>query len=144
MDRDLLATSSSPDILPAASRGSFMSCLSYSLQRSRFPLKLLVTLSLLGYLISRIDFKRVPETFSSIHWLPLTVAVAFSHIDRILMAIKWRLLIKTQGLSVSVFEAITTTYMGNFGGQFLPGGVGTDVVRVYLLRKLHLPIISVA
>jgi glycosyltransferase 2 family protein len=34
--------------------------------------------------------------------------------------------------------------MGNFGGQFLPGGVGTDVVRVYLLRKLHLPTISVA
>ena len=60
------------------------------------------------------------------------------------MALKWRLLIKPQGLSVSVSDAITTTYMGNFGGQFLPGGIGTDVVRIYLLRKLNLPTISVA
>ncbi len=121
-----------------------MSTLSHSLKRFRFLLKLLVTLSLLGFLISRIDFKRLPETISSIYLLPLIVAFGFGNVDRLLMALKWRFLIKSQGLSVSVFDAITTTYMGNFGGQFLPGGIGTDVVRVYLLRKLHLPTISVA
>jgi uncharacterized protein (TIRG00374 family) len=116
-----------------------------SLRRSgAFLFRLLVTFSLVGFLISRIDFKRLPETISSIYWLPLIVAFGFGHVDRVLMALKWRLLIKSQGLSVSVSDAITTTYMGNFGGQFLPGGIGTDVVRVYLLRKLHLPTISVA
>lgn len=125
-----------PTLEPAARR---------SLRQSgAFLFKLLVTLSLVGFLISRIDFKRLPETISSIYWLPLVVAVLFGNVDRILMAVKWRLLIKPQGLSVSVSDAITTTYMGNFGGQFLPGGIGTDVIRIYLLRKLHLPTISVA
>jgi glycosyltransferase 2 family protein len=114
------------------------------LQRFRFILRLVVTLSLLGFLISRIDFKRLPETISSIYWLPLVIAFGFGHVDRLLMAVKWRLLIKPRGLSVSLSDAITTTYMGNFGGQFLPGGIGADVVRVYLLRKLHLPTVSVA
>jgi uncharacterized protein (TIRG00374 family) len=113
-------------------------------QSGAFLFRLLVTLSLVGFLISRIDFKRLPETISSLYWLPLIVAFGFGHVDRLLMALKWRFLIKSQGLSVSVSNAIRTTYMGNFGGQFLPGGIGTDVVRVYLLRKLHLPTISVA
>jgi uncharacterized protein (TIRG00374 family) len=113
-------------------------------QSGAFLFRLLVTLLLVGFLISRIDFKRLPETISSIYWLPLIVAFGFGHVDRLLMALKWRLLIKSQGLSVSVSDAVTTTYMGNFGGQFLPGGIGTDVIRVYLLRKLHLPTISVA
>jgi glycosyltransferase 2 family protein len=113
-------------------------------QSGAFLFRLLVTLSLIGFLISRIDFKRLPETISSIYWLPLIVAFGFGHVDRFLMALKWRLLIKSQALSVSVSDAIRTTYMGNFGGQFLPGGIGTDVVRVYLLRKLHLPTVSVA
>jgi glycosyltransferase 2 family protein len=113
-------------------------------QSGAFLFRLLVTLSLVGFLISRIDFKRLPETISSLYWLPLIVAFGFGHVDRLLMALKWRFLIKSQGLSVSVSDAIRTTYMGNFGGQFLPGGIGTDVVRVYLLRKLHLPTISVA
>jgi glycosyltransferase 2 family protein len=121
-----------------------MSDLSHSFKRLRFPSKLIVTLSLLGFLISQIDFKRLPETISSIYWLPLIVAFGFGHVDRLLMALKWRLLVKSQGLSVSVSDAVTTTYIGNFGGQFLPGGIGTDVVRIYLLRKLHLPAISVA
>ena len=117
----------------------------HSLHRSSvFLFKLLVTLSLVGFLISRIDFRRLPETISSIYWLPLVVAFGFGHVDRLLMALKWRLLIKSQGILVSASDAITTTYMGNFGGQFLPGGIGTDVVRVYLLRKLQLPTISVA
>ena len=114
------------------------------LHRFSFLLRLVVTLSLVAFLISRIDFKRLPETISSIYWLPLVIAFGFGHVDRFLMALKWRLLIKPQGLSVSVSDAITTTYMGNFGGQFLPGGIGTDVVRIYLLRKLNLPTISVA
>jgi len=134
----------STPLLRGATARILVSRLTHWLQRFRFLLRLIVTLSLVAFLISRIDFERLPETISSIYWLPLVVAFGFGHVDRFLMALKWRLLIKPQGLSVSVSDAITTTYMGNFGGQFLPGGIGTDVVRIYLLRKLNLPTISVA
>ena len=134
---------STPLVSEATAR-ILVSRLTHWLQRFSFLLRLVVTLSLVAFLISRIDFKRLPETISSIYWLPLVIAFGFGHVDRFLMALKWRLLIKPQGLSVSVSDAITTTYMGNFGGQFLPGGIGTDVVRIYLLRKLNLPTISVA
>jgi len=134
---------STPLVSEATAR-ILVSRLTHWLQRFSFLLRLVVTLSLIAFLISRIDFKRLPETISSIYWLPLVIAFGFGHVDRFLMALKWRLLIKPQGLSVSVSDAITTTYMGNFGGQFLPGGIGTDVVRIYLLRKLNLPTISVA
>ena len=118
---------STPLVSEATAR-ILVSRLTHWLQRFSFLLRLVVTLSLVAFLISRIDFKRLPETISSIYWLPLVIAFGFGHVDRFLMALKWRLLIKPQGLSVSVSDAITTTYMGNFGGQFLPGGIGTDVV----------------
>ncbi|MCH8268053.1 MAG: flippase-like domain-containing protein [Acidobacteria bacterium] len=94
--------------------------------------------------MSQIDLHKLPKTLSSLHLFHLVAAVAFGHLDRILMAVKWRLLVKPHSLSISLSDAITTTYMGSFAGQFLPAGLGSDIARVYLLRKINLPGIQMA
>jgi uncharacterized protein (TIRG00374 family) len=41
-------------------------------------------------------------------------------------------------------QAVANTYAGTSAGQFLPAGVGGDVVRVMLLHRMKLPAVEVA
>jgi len=105
--------------------------------------KLLVTLALLAYLFSKLDISVLSERIEEIRWLPFLLCILFGHADRILMALKWRLLIMSSGVRISRVASMIVTYMGNFAGQFLPGGVGDDIARIFLLRNLNLSVTEV-
>lgn len=101
--------------------------------------KLLVSLALLAYLFSKVNLPALTEKIEAIYWLPLFFVFLVGHADRILMALKWRLLVQSSGLTITPTAAVINTYMGNFAGQFLPAGVGGDIVRIFLLRNLKMP-----
>lgn len=121
-------------------------------QKSCYPLrcislktftKLLVSSVLIGYLLSRTDLSIVFKKIETIHWIPLLSVILIAHADRILMALKWRLLVQSSGLTITPTAAVINTYMGNFAGQFLPAGLGGDIVRIFMLRKLRMPTVEV-
>lgn len=50
-------------------------------------------------------------------------------------ALRWHILLKVQGINLSVLRVSGLFLIGMFYNQFLPGGTGGDVVKTYLLWK---------
>jgi uncharacterized protein (TIRG00374 family) len=49
--------------------------------------------------------------------------------------VRWHILLKVQGINLSVARVSGLFFIGMFYNQFLPGGTGGDVVKTYLLWK---------
>jgi hypothetical protein len=98
-----------------------------------------VSAGLLGFLLWRADLSGIVARLAGVHAGSLLAACVLLHVDRMLQAWKWRGLLLSSGTPIRLRDAIANTYMGNFAGQFLPSGVGGDVARVFLLRKMRLP-----
>src|SRR5256714_14470399 len=49
--------------------------------------------------------------------------------------IRWQILLKVQGISLSNARIAALFFIGMFYNQFLPGGTGGDIVKTYLLWK---------
>jgi uncharacterized membrane protein YbhN (UPF0104 family) len=61
--------------------------------------------------------------------LGLTVA------DRVLMALKWRLLLTSRGVALPALTAIRAYFATSFAGLLLPVTVGADAIRVMVVRR---------
>jgi len=49
--------------------------------------------------------------------------------------VRWRILLKVQGIHLSIARTSGLFLIGMFYNQFLPGGTGGDIVKTYLLWK---------
>jgi uncharacterized protein (TIRG00374 family) len=56
-------------------------------------------------------------------------------IVEIAAAVRWDILLKVQGISLSFLRVAGLFLIGMFYNQFLPGGTGGDIVKTYLLWK---------
>ena len=101
-------------------------------------LRVAVSGGLLALLFTRVDLAGVGRALGRADGWLLLAALGIGHADRVLQAEKWRLLLRSSGTRIGHGAAIANTYVGNFAGQFLPSGVGGDVVRVWLLREMKL------
>ncbi|MBC7369680.1 MAG: flippase-like domain-containing protein [Undibacterium sp.] len=95
----------------------------------------LISLGLLALLIHRIDRAQLSGLRGQFS-LPLTVAAFFlAGVTYPLHAWRWHLLLRAQGLALSLHWAHVVTWIGQFYNAFLLGGVGGDAARIfYLLR----------
>src|SRR5205085_571108 len=47
----------------------------------------------------------------------------------VLMAVRWQVLLRTDGLDPGLREAVRLTWLGAFANNFLPGSCGTDLAK---------------
>ena len=105
-------------------------------------LKVVVSLGLIAYLLSRVDTNELVEALrsASTNYLYLLVALALYFGAITVGALKWQILLKAQGIRVPLGSLLSFTFVGLFFGNFLPTNVGGDVVRGYdLARHTLLP-----
>lgn len=57
--------------------------------------------------------------------------------NRILMPLKWNLLLRAKSIPLSYYEAVKIYYISSFLGFVLPPTVGVDAVRVYYSAKAN-------
>jgi uncharacterized protein (TIRG00374 family) len=63
--------------------------------------------------------------------------ICYSTVE-ILATVRWQILLRIQGIWISWLQAGAIVIIGLFFNQFLPGGVGGDAMRLYLIFK-HAP-----
>lgn len=56
----------------------------------------------------------------------------------LLIAVRWRMLLKIQDINVSLWEVTRLTFLGQFFNAIVPGTVGGDLVKAYYVAK-HTP-----
>ena len=105
-------------------------------------LKVVVSLALIGYLLSRVGIDDVVAVLrsASANYLHLLLALALYFGAITVGSLKWQILLRAQGIRVPLGNLLSFTFVGLFFGNFLPTNVGGDLVRGYgLARHILLP-----
>lgn len=105
-------------------------------KKLRFWLQVCVSLILLGVMISYLDLEEAKRILSQVHPEFLLLMFLVYAGDRVLMALKWNMLLHVHDKRFSALDAVKVYYVSSFVGYLLPlGGVGPDLVRIYKIRE---------
>lgn len=101
-------------------------------------LKIAISAAAVIYLISSIDDKKaLIDAFKKANYWWLLPAFLFFNISKIISAHRLRNYFKCASLNLSEGYNLKLYYLGMFYNLFLPGGIGGDGYKVYLLNKLY-------
>ncbi len=92
--------------------------------------RIAVTLALLALVASRIDFRDLAASFAAARPAPLLLLVAVIWAQRYLAAVRWWLLLRCNTPGLPLWSVVRVTFASDFAGQFLPGTVGVELLRL--------------
>lgn len=98
-------------------------------------LKALISFTLIGVLFSKIDLSELPAIFKNIRISFLFICFILLFINTAISALKWKLLLKADGVDISFFYLLQSYLIGTFFNLFLPTSIGGDVYRIYDIAK---------
>lgn len=99
-------------------------------------LKILVTVGLLAFILTRVDLRLVGGIIAQADLPLLLLATALYFCAILLGAVKWQILVKAQDIDASLGDLLSFSLMGLFFGNVLPSNIGGDVVRAYDLARV--------
>lgn len=105
-------------------------------QRSLYAAKLAVSLSLLIYLFSLVDFGSVKQSFANLQPHYIGIAVVLLLCQSVFSTFKWRTLLQADGIVLRFLYLLKTYLISNFVSLFLPTSFGGDIYRVMAVRKV--------
>ncbi|MFC5626472.1 lysylphosphatidylglycerol synthase transmembrane domain-containing protein [Algoriphagus winogradskyi] len=98
-------------------------------------LKLVLTGLALFLVFRKIDTDQLWQITKTIHWLWLIPAILTFVLSKLFTAFRLNLYFKNIGVQISEKLNIKLYLIGMFYNLFLPGGIGGDGYKVYLLNK---------
>jgi uncharacterized protein (TIRG00374 family) len=103
-------------------------------------LKVVVSVSLLGYLFSKVDLQEVQDTLGRASYGYLFSAVAVLLLQAVAGAVRWSMVIKIISSRVRLRVAVQILFIGLFFNQTLPSSIGGDAMRVWRIRHHGFPL----
>jgi hypothetical protein len=99
--------------------------------------QVLLTVAALAIVLSKTDLPRLTAIIRNANPWYLLAAVLFFNISKIVNALRLNRFFGAIGLQLSTWYNMKLYYLGMFYNLFLPGGVGGDGYKIYVLRKNH-------
>jgi len=79
----------------------------------------------------KLDFRQAAA--ATAHW-PLLLAAAFiTYVGIWIMSMRWNVLLRSQGIRISQFDAFSLSMIGILFSTIIPGSVSGDVVKAYYI-----------
>ena len=97
-------------------------------------LKITVAVSLLGFLLWRVDLSQFPVMLREADFLYLTLCLLFSLLMVAVSCWKWWLILLLQQCPIPFLRLYRWYFIGYFYSNFLPSNVGGDVARAWYVR----------
>lgn len=98
-------------------------------------LKILVSVGLLAYFLTRIHLGRFWQTFAAARFSDIAIALIVYLITQAISAVRWTVLARPLGVKTPFRDMLRYYLIGMFFNLFAPGTVGGDVCRVYYLVR---------
>lgn len=114
-----------PDELPAAPAG----------RRSRNWLGWSLALAIIATLLLFLDPRELWEAFRRLSPVEILVLLALLTLDRVLMGVKWGVLLRIAGVDLSYARIVAIYYQGSFVGVLMPSHIGGDLLRAWLVAR---------
>lgn len=116
------------DVAPVKEKGSKRKRL------IKFSIKLVISAAALYFAYTKIDFNEFKETVRDIKIYWFVLAVLCFNISKIIAAFRLKLFYKNVGVVLGKVYNLKLYYLGMFYNLFLPGAIGGDAYKVYILR----------
>jgi uncharacterized membrane protein YbhN (UPF0104 family) len=103
----------------------------------KIAIKIILTFIALYFVFSKIELKEVQKIITHANIWYLLLALLFFNLSKILSSLRLNIYFSHIGVKISEIYALKLYYIGMFYNLFLPGGVGGDGYKIYLLKKSH-------
>ena len=103
----------------------------------KVAIKIFLTLIALYWVFSKVNFKDIQALIRNANLLYLLLAFLFFNLSKIVSSYRLNLYFRHITVYISELYALKLYYIGMFYNLFLPGGIGGDGYKVYLLQKEH-------
>lgn len=104
-------------------------------QAASFALKLCITSAALYFVFQKIDFELFKQTLSTVNPGYFALAFLFFNASKIVSAYRLLVMYKLAGVTLDGKVNLKFYYLGMFYNMFLPGSIGGDAFKVYLLKQ---------
>ena len=101
----------------------------------KLVVKLVVTFLLFGWVLSQVDLNSLQDIVKDTNIGYLGLAILSHAAAFILLSVRWWYLYKIQDRKFRYRQTIDSYYLGLFCNNFLPTGMGGDVVRILRLHR---------
>jgi uncharacterized membrane protein YbhN (UPF0104 family) len=100
-------------------------------------LKIVLSVGILAFVLYKIDTKALLEVFAHVQPLWLLPALLFFALSKYISAFRLRRFLINTGIEISASFNLKLYLLGMFYNLFLPGGIGGDGYKIYLLNKRY-------
>ena len=100
-------------------------------------LQLLVTSAALYLVLRKTDVAKLMDIIRYANPWYLLLSLLFFNISKLINAVRLNRFFKAIGIELSAIYSLKLYYLGMFYNLFLPGGVGGDGYKIYVLQKNH-------
>jgi uncharacterized membrane protein YbhN (UPF0104 family) len=97
--------------------------------------RIVLSLGLLALVLRQVGWRQVWDALRQAHTPYLALALGLSLAGIVVRAYRWQILLQALDLHPSLTRLTALYFVGTFFNNFLPTGVGGDVVRVYELAQ---------
>lgn len=98
-------------------------------------LKVIISLGILGFVLYKIDTAALLKVFGRVNLLYLLPAILFFAFSKLVAAYRLNRFLLSTGVNISDAFNIRLYLLGMFYNLFLPGGIGGDGYKIWLLNK---------
>ncbi len=99
--------------------------------------KFLITALAIYFVFSKIDWPQVRDLLLGVNPVYLVLAMLFFVLSKVISAFRLQLFFRSIDLTISHQYNLKLAWVGMFYNLFLPGGIGGDGYKVYLLNKQY-------
>jgi uncharacterized membrane protein YbhN (UPF0104 family) len=100
-------------------------------------LQLLVTSVALYLVLRKTDVAKLGDIIRNANLWYLLLSLLFFNISKLINAVRLNRFFKAIGIELSTMYSLKLYYLGMFYNLFLPGGVGGDGYKIFVLQKNH-------
>jgi len=101
-------------------------------------IRILITLALLAWLVTKIDLTHVGQVLTHAHPGWVLAAILAYLLVTLGLCWRWRILLRDSSPTVSYAHLCWLTYLSAFFGLFLPGTISGDIVKITLASPTQL------
>ena len=105
------------------------------MKKIKILIKIFLSLFLIIYVLSKIDIQKLIFILKESNIFYLFLSFIFYNVSKIVSSIRLNYYFKDIGINLKEKKNLILYYIGMFYNLFLPGGIGGDGYKIYLLRK---------
>ena len=104
-------------------------------RRMRNWLGWMLAAAILATLLPFLDPGELLRAFERLSAFEILLLLALTTLDRILMGVKWGVLLRIAGVELSWARIVAAYYQGTFVGILMPSHIGGDLLRAWLVAR---------